>query len=84
MVRLDLAQARALASLSREAGWSQVDRILTAELDLVLHQLMTAQEVVQIHQLQGRAKFIKDFRELVAQAPETVSKLTQSTSASRP
>ena len=75
LTKPDIQTLRALSGLSRQAGWSDVDRYLTVELDAIHEAAMTAREDVVVRQLQGRAQFIREFQAHIRNAGGTLEKL---------
>ncbi len=59
---------RALHQLSRNPLWSEVDKMFEAELAEVNRKLADAADLIVVGQLQGRAKFLYEFRDLLRDA----------------
>lgn len=65
---IDQLTLRNLVQLRQMPQWLTTDALLVNELTKV-HDLMTdARDATSLHQLQGRAQAIRDFRALIAKA----------------
>lgn len=70
-------QLQALVHLSSTPEWRRIDAIFEGEYLAILDRLVEGPDDLILRRLQGRAKMLKDFRELVASAPTSLGKLTK-------
>lgn len=66
---------QALIVLSRLPEWSEVNKLLDAELASTVERLLDATDPVTTSKLQGRAKLLRELQVTVATAPEVLAKL---------
>lgn len=69
---------KALYSFSNHTGWDEVSKFIQGELDKTLEHLVLSPDEVTLRQMQGRARFIQEFLDLVANAPKVLEKLRES------
>lgn len=67
---------RALVQLRAIPAWDVILDMLAAEQAHTLDLLMERQDDAAIRQLQGRARLLKEIRQLAADAPELLAKAT--------
>ena len=60
---------RAITQLRAIPAWADVLKMLEAELDTTMLMLIERQDEPSIRQLQGRARLLKDLRQLAEEAP---------------
>jgi predicted ester cyclase len=69
---------KALYSFSNHTGWDDVSKFFDDELAKVHEVLVSSPDEVTLRQMQGRAQFIREFLDLVANAPKVLEKLRES------
>ena len=69
---------KALYSFSNHTGWDDVSKFLNGELAKVYEALVLNPDEVTLRQMQGRAQFIREFLDLVANAQKVLEKLRES------
>ena len=65
----------ALTGFSRQPRWSDVDKLIAAEIEAWTLRLFHAQDLRQIGECQGRVLALQDLQLVVRNAPETMEKL---------
>lgn len=64
----------ALEQASKLPRWKDVDKLIEAELTATLDRIIGAQVDAELHALRGRAKFLREFQQLVRDAPAQLTK----------
>lgn len=73
--KLDARTARALHVWQNQPGFSDIEKFLTDELSLIYDHLVATRDPAIVGQLQGRALAIREFLNLVRDAPKVLEKL---------
>ena len=69
---------KTLYSFSNHTGWPEVDQMFRDELAKVYETLASSPDEATLRQMQGRAQFIREFLDLVANAAKVLEKLRES------
>lgn len=78
LTKPDRRTLKALYSFSVRDGWDDVSRYLQDELDQLHVALENSLDEAKFRQLQGRAQFVREFLDLVADTPKILEKLRES------
>lgn len=65
----------ALEQVTKLPRWADINKMFDAELTAILDRMIGSREEADLHELRGRAKCIREFQQLVAEAPATLAKL---------
>lgn len=77
--KTDARTARAMLVWQQQPGFHDIEKFLLSELDAIYDHLVATRDPAIVGQLQGRALFIREFLNLVRDAPKVMEKLGSST-----
>ena len=69
------AVLKALHVLTSQPGWLELDKFLENELQATYVVLAEAADEATLRAMQGRARFIREFKKFVKDAPSVLDKL---------
>lgn len=70
---------RSLHSLSQSPSWVEVDKLFKDELQKSYEFLADSRDEQALRQVQGRVKLIREFLDVVREAPRLLEKLKDTT-----
>lgn len=65
----------AIEQVTKLPRWNDIEKMFDAELTTILDRILGAREAADLHELRGRAKSIREFQQLVRDAPAMLAKL---------
>ena len=65
----------ALEQASKLPRWADIDKLIEAELTATVDRMVGCREDADLHALRGRLQFLREFQQLVRDAPQTLVKL---------
>lgn len=65
----------AIDQASKLPRWTDIERLLDAELTATVDRMIGCREDADLHAFRGRAQFIREFQKLVREAPDTLVKM---------
>lgn len=69
---------RSLYALSHSSGWDEISKLFENELSKSYDFLVESRDDLALRQMQGRVQFIREFQDLVREAPRLLEKLKDS------
>jgi hypothetical protein len=69
---------RSLYALSQSKGWDEVNKLFENELRKSYDFLVESRDELALRQMQGRVQFIREFQDMVREAPRLLEKLKDS------
>jgi hypothetical protein len=72
-----LAQLRAASRLAPQPDWRELMSLVDVELAEIFLRMTDSHNTVVLHQLQGRAQALKDFRKLVGESQVLLERMTK-------
>lgn len=69
---------RSLYALSQSKGWEEVNKLFEDELKKSFDFLAESRDDLALRQMQGRVQLIREFQDMVREAPRLLEKLKDS------
>lgn len=69
---------RSLYAISQSKGWDEVNKMFEVELQKSFEFLAESRDELALRQMQGRVQFIREFLDVVREAPRLLEKLKDS------
>jgi len=66
---------RSLYALSQSKGWDEINKLFENELTKSYDFLVESRDELALRQMQGRVQLIREFQDLVREAPRLLEKL---------
>ena len=66
---------RSLYALGQNKAWQEVDKLFEDELKKAFNFLAESRDDLALRQMQGRVQFIREFQDMVREAPRLLEKL---------
>ena len=66
---------RSLYALSQSKGWDEINKLFENELTKSYDFLVESRDDLALRQMQGRVQLIREFQDLVREAPRLLEKL---------
>lgn len=64
----------ALEQVSKFPRWTDIEKLMEAELTATVDRMIGCRDDADLHALRGRAQFIREFQQVVREAPQTLVK----------
>jgi hypothetical protein len=64
----------ALEQASRLPRWTDIEKMIDAELQAILDRILGSKDTADLHELRGRAKALREFQQTVRDARQTLAK----------
>jgi len=69
---------RSVYALSQSKGWDEINKLFENELTKSYDFLVESRDELALRQMQGRVQFIREFQDMVREAPRLLEKLKDS------
>ncbi len=78
LTKPSLHALRSLYAVSQGKSWEEIDKLFRDELQKSFEFLAESRDELALRQMQGRVQFIREFLDVVREAPRLLEKLKDS------
>jgi hypothetical protein len=78
-----VAQLRSAAHLGSQSFWKDFESMIDGELVAILNLMVDSRDLAVLHQLQGRARALKELRQVVVESPALLEKVERPSGGTR-